>query len=249
MKIQLIANGSTARQRKIKRWGISFLVGNDVLFDTFGDVEVFARNVKKFRIDLSHIRYIVISHDDWDHIAGLWYVIDKYKTLTVYVGSHFNKELKEKICSFGVKLVEVKGPMMIREGVYTTGELAGGSTRGVLYEQSLVIKDGKRLGVITGCAHPQLLDILRAVRDYFHQNINVVMGGFHLKDMEIDRIKQIIDGLLKFGVAHVVPLHCTGAAAVKEFKRFYVNNYSRMREGDVMKSVQSGFLTWKGSIR
>jgi 7,8-dihydropterin-6-yl-methyl-4-(beta-D-ribofuranosyl)aminobenzene 5'-phosphate synthase len=232
MKIRLIADGSTKWQRMIKRWGISFLIGDDVIFDTFGDARVFLHNVKKYKIDLSNVRHVVISHDDWDHIAGLWVVLEKYKDLKVYVVPRFNAELKDRIRSLGVTLVEVSEPMMIRDGVYTTGELAGDSGRGVLYEQALMIKQGKRLGVVTGCAHPKLPDILRAAKDYFHQGIDILIGGFHLKDMEPDRIKEVVEGLLKFGVSHVVPLHCTGSVAVKEFKRFYVQNYSRLREGD-----------------
>lgn len=235
MNIRLIAEGSTKWQRMIRRWGISFLVGDDILFDTFGDDKVFWHNVRKFRIDLSKVRHVVISHDDWDHIAGLWRVIDKYKDLTVYVVPHFNKEFKERILSFGVKLVETPGPVMIREGVYTTGELAGGTARGVIYEQALVIKGEKRLGVITGCAHPKLPDILQAVKDQFHQKIGVIIGGFHLKDMELDRIREIVEGLPEFGVSHVVPLHCTGKEACREFRRFYVDNYAHLCEGDRME--------------
>ncbi|MFH0753576.1 MAG: MBL fold metallo-hydrolase [Candidatus Omnitrophota bacterium] len=232
MKIQLIADGSTPWQRIIKRWGISFLVGEDILFDTFGDARVFMANIKEQKIDLSKIRHVVISHDDWDHIAGLWAVLERYKDLNVYVVPRFKAELKDRIRSLGVVLVEVSEPMMIRDGVYSTGELSGASGRGLLYEQALMIKQGKRLGVVTGCAHPKLPDILRVAKNYFHQGIDVLIGGFHLKDIAPDRIKDVVEGLLKFGVSHVVPLHCTGAKAVKEFKRFYVNNYSHLCEGD-----------------
>jgi 7,8-dihydropterin-6-yl-methyl-4-(beta-D-ribofuranosyl)aminobenzene 5'-phosphate synthase len=235
MRIRLIAEGHTKWQRMIRRWGISFLVGEDVLFDTFGDAHVFLRNVKKHKIDLSKVRHVVISHDDWDHIAGLWDVLDKYKGLKVYVGPHFQADLKERICSSGATLIETPEPMMIREGVHTTGELAGGSMRGVLYEQALVIKDGGRLGVVTGCAHPKLPDILRAARDHFHKDINIVIGGFHLKDMDPPRIKEVVEGLVRFGVCRVGPLHCTGPAAVKAFKRFYIHNYYRLREGDTIE--------------
>lgn len=122
MKIQVIADGSTKWQSMIKRWGLSFLVGNDVLFDTFGSRRVFMSNVKEQNIDLSQIRHIVISHDDWDHIAGLWDVIDKYKDLKVYVGPHFQSQLKDKIRNSNVTLVETPSPIMIRDGVYTANQ-------------------------------------------------------------------------------------------------------------------------------
>ena len=233
MKVKLVADGSAKWQRMIKRWGIAFLIGDDVLFDTFGDARVFMSNVRKQKINLSKIRHVVISHDDWDHIAGLWSVLKEHKDLKVYVVPHFKVELKDKIRSFGVTLVETPEPTMIREGVYTSGELSGGSGRGILYEQAVVIKEeGGKLGVLTGCAHPKLPDILRAVRGHFHQNIGVAIGGFHLKDMELDQIREIVESLPKLGVCHVFPLHCTGRLAVKEFKRFYGEHYHRLREGD-----------------
>ena len=235
MKIQLIADGSTKWQRTIKRWGISFLIGEDVLFDTFGDPRVFEANVRKYKIDLSKVRHVVISHDDWDHIAGLWGVLERYKDLTVYVVPHFKKELKERIQSFGVKLVETPEPVMIRENVYTTGELVGASLRGMLYEQALVIKESGRLAVVTGCAHPKLSDILQAARSAFHQQVDLLIGGFHLKDMEPGMIREIVESLPRLGVCRVVPLHCTGKAAVKEFERFYVDNAISLREGSFIE--------------
>ncbi len=235
MKVRLIADGSTRWQRLIKRWGLSFLVGEDVLFDTFGDARVFLRNVRKHSIDLSAVRHVVISHDDWDHIAGLWDVLDRHKGLKVYVVPHFQAALKDRIRSYGVTLVEAPGPAMIRDGVYTTGELQGRAARGVLYEQALAIRDGARLGVVTGCAHPRLPDILQAVKDRFHQKINTVAGGFHLKDMEQGRIRDVVEGLSKFGVSRVAPLHCTGPAAVKEFRRFFVDNCFCLREGEAIE--------------
>ena len=234
MKVSLIAEGSTKEQRMARRWGISFLIGEDVLFDTFGDADVFMHNVRKFGIDLSRVRHVVISHDDWDHIAGLWPLIEMYKNLSVYVGPHFHQDLKNRIRSYGVKLVETPESMIIREGIYTTGELAGNSPRGILHEQSLVIRGKQSLGVITGCAHPCLVDILRSAREIFNQDTGVIVGGFHLKDMDRHEIKSIVESLSAFGVSSVVPLHCTGDFAVEEFRRVYGNNYIRLQEGDAL---------------
>ncbi len=63
MKLRLIAEGSTKKERKAMRWGISFLVG-DVLFDTFGREDIFRANVSRLKIDLSRIKHVVISHED-----------------------------------------------------------------------------------------------------------------------------------------------------------------------------------------
>jgi metal-dependent hydrolase (beta-lactamase superfamily II) len=43
MQIKVIAVGSTKWQRLIRRWGVSFLIDEDILFETFGDPYVFLR--------------------------------------------------------------------------------------------------------------------------------------------------------------------------------------------------------------
>ena len=59
MKFTLIAEGSTKWQRFICRWGVSFLIGEDVLFDTFGDPGVFFNNMREFNIDVAKIKHLV----------------------------------------------------------------------------------------------------------------------------------------------------------------------------------------------
>jgi len=55
MKVRLIAEGSTQRERKTLRWGVSFLVGG-VLFDAFGRADIFWENVRRHKIGLSRVR-------------------------------------------------------------------------------------------------------------------------------------------------------------------------------------------------
>jgi 7,8-dihydropterin-6-yl-methyl-4-(beta-D-ribofuranosyl)aminobenzene 5'-phosphate synthase len=84
MKIKIIATGSGRFERFIRRWGVSFLLGEDVLFDTFGDPQVFLKNMRKFKVDPGKVKHIILSHDHWDHISGLWYLLPA-RGYTVYV--------------------------------------------------------------------------------------------------------------------------------------------------------------------
>ena len=119
MQIKIIAVGSNKWEMLIRRWGISYLIGQDLLFDTFGDPYVFLRNAERMNIDLSKIKDIVISHDHWDHISGLWYVINRYKDVNVYICPNFDIKIKERIRSFGVKVVEVRGLLGIKDNIYS----------------------------------------------------------------------------------------------------------------------------------
>jgi len=58
-------------------------------------------NIHRFNIDTTEIRHIVISHDDWDHISGLWYLIHDRNDITVYVCPGFKEDIKGRIRSFG----------------------------------------------------------------------------------------------------------------------------------------------------
>ena len=115
MKIKLIADGSSRWEWFIRRWGISFLIGEDTIFDTFGDAGVFLENIRRFNVDIDKIRRIIISHDHWDHISGLWYLIGRRKDVTVYICPGFKEEIKNSIKSFGVGLVEASEGLFLRE--------------------------------------------------------------------------------------------------------------------------------------
>ncbi len=225
MKLTLIAEGSTKWQRFIRRWGVSYLLGEDVLFDTFGDAEVFLGNLTRMKIDASKIRHIVISHDHWDHLAGLWPFLEKHKNVTVYICPGFGSETKEKLASSGVTVVEGSGRQEIKEGIYTTGPIRGIYKSEAIEEQAIVLKTAEGLSVITGCAHPGITNILDQVTKNFGQPVFVLIGGFHLKDAPQETIDKIIRALKAIGVKKVVPLHCAGAVAQAAFRRAFGPDY------------------------
>ncbi|NCU27891.1 MBL fold metallo-hydrolase, partial [Candidatus Nomurabacteria bacterium] len=182
MKIQLIAEGSTKQERLIRRWGLSFIIGENVLFDAFGDAKVFQDNLKRFNVDILKIKHIVLSHDDWDHIAGLWDLLESKKDVCVYICPGFKEDIKQKILSFGVNLIEVKEAREITQNVYSSGELYGKAQDREIFEQSLVIKTKDGLVVICGCAHPGVNNIVNHVEAHFKEKVCALVGGFHLKD-------------------------------------------------------------------
>ena len=235
MNIKLIADGSAKWERFICRWGISFLIGEDILFDTFGDAGVFLKNCEKYNVDFAKIKHIVISHDDWDHIAGLWYVLNKHKNFTVYVCPNFSREIKERIRSFGVKVVEADKFLRIRNAVYTTGELTGESEGRVIYEQALVVKSSKGLIVITGCAHPGVINIISAAEKYFRDSVHCLIGGLHFKDMTAEEVMQVLIQLGKFNLKKIVPLHCTGKQSVLLIKEIFGNKCIKLKQGESLK--------------
>ncbi len=235
MQIKLIATGSSKWERFICKWGVSFLIGDDLLFDAFGDPGRLLNSIRRFNIDTTKIKHIAISHDDWDHISGLWYLIHDRKDITVYVCPCFKQDIKDRISSFGVQLVEANDGIFIKEGVYSTGQLYAESEEEKIYEQSLVIKTTRGLALITGCAHPGIINIVDSVRQRFNENIYLIMGGLHLKDRSVSQIEEVISRLRSYGVEKIAPLHCTGKIAGRLFRAEFKDSCIFMKPGDIIE--------------
>lgn len=231
MKIKLIAEGSTKWERFIKHWGISFVIDENVLFDTFGDAKVFWRNLKRLRIASEKIRHIIISHDHWDHLAGLWLFLEKHKDVTVYICPEFSRETKERIVSLGARVVEAAGPLEIKKDIYTTGPIKGVYAGQDIYEQAIVIKTAQGLAIITGCAHPGITAIVDHAKKHFGDPLFMAAGGFHLKDAAQETVEKTASVLKSAGIKKVVPLHCTGALAQGVFKRVWRKDYISLSSG------------------
>jgi 7,8-dihydropterin-6-yl-methyl-4-(beta-D-ribofuranosyl)aminobenzene 5'-phosphate synthase len=236
MQIKIIAVGSTKWEMFLCRWGISYLIGQDLLFDTFGDPYVFLRNVKSLNIDLSKIKHIVISHDHWDHIAGLWYVINRFKDVNVYICPNFDIKIKERIKSFGVNVVEVRGLLGIKDNIYSTGEIEGSFRNISISEQALVVNSENGLIVVTGCAHPGILKIIEKVKAKFPgERIYLVLGGFHLMDQDKRAIEIVAENFKKIDIIKVGPTHCSGKLAEEIFKKTYQNNFVAIKTGQALE--------------
>jgi 7,8-dihydropterin-6-yl-methyl-4-(beta-D-ribofuranosyl)aminobenzene 5'-phosphate synthase len=169
-----------------------FIEKKGILFDTGGDVDTLFFNMQKFRVDPLSIRIIVLSHEHRDHTGGIQ-IINYCGKVDVFVPVSFSERFKGWLASHpNVRLHEIQELGEVCEGVFTTGELGQ-----LIKEQSLIVKTGNGLTVITGCAHPGLENILRAVSKL--GDIYGVVGGFH-SFSKLEALK---------GMHLIVPCHCT----------------------------------------
>ncbi|MDD5255368.1 MAG: MBL fold metallo-hydrolase [Candidatus Omnitrophica bacterium] len=235
MQITVIATGSSKWERFIRSWGVSFLLGDDILFDTFGDPGAFLENTRRLGIDTRKIKHIVISHDDWDHIGGLWYILNDRKDLTVYICPGFKAKTKERIRSYGVSVIETSGSTRIKDGVYSTGELCGESRGRKIYEQSLAIQTARGTAVVCGCAHPGIINILDTAQRQLGGAAYLAMGGFHLKDLRQKEIADIISGLQSRGLKIIAPMHCTGGPATRMLKESFAGGFIPVKQGSLIE--------------
>lgn len=214
-------------------WGFSCLIQGlekTILFDTGGDGEVLISNIKKLNINPRDIDVIFLSHEHWDHTGGLNDFLKENKNIVVYLLPSFPEDIKKSILNSGAKPVEIKSPTYLGNRVGSTGELST-----LIKEQSLAIKTDKGLVIITGCAHPGIVQILKKAKEYFKQDIYQVIGGFHLGDFSDTEIKEIIRQFRKLGVKKVGPCHCSGDRCRELFKEEYQKDYIEIGVGKFIK--------------
>jgi len=96
----------------------------------------------------------------------------------------------------------------------------------VIKEQSLVITTSKGLVIITGCAHPGVVNVIRTAKEIVPDDrVYLVMGGFHLSGASSAQIESIIDSFVELGVERVAPCHCSGDEARRLFEERYGEDY------------------------
>ncbi|GAG77237.1 unnamed protein product, partial [marine sediment metagenome] len=190
------------------RWGISlFIEGLDenILFDTGGDGKVLLSNMDKLKIDHKDIDIVVLSHIHADHVGGLWDILEKNNKISVYLPNSFPRDFKDRAAKMSKEAIFADKPVKICNRVWSTGELGTW-----MREQSLIIGTEKGTIVITGCAHPGVVNIVRFAKNYLNKDIYLVLGGFHLMAYSESQVKEIIKQLKQLGVKKVGPSHCTG---------------------------------------
>jgi 7,8-dihydropterin-6-yl-methyl-4-(beta-D-ribofuranosyl)aminobenzene 5'-phosphate synthase len=177
-------------------------------------------NMQQLGIYPKEIDVVVLSHIHGDHIGGLDGLLKANPDVTVYFPTTFPMRFKGSLTRLGIKMVEVNDPARICKGVYSIGVLGSW-----MKEQSLSVSTDRGVIVITGCAHPGIVNILKTVNKINEDPILLVMGGFHLGAMRKAQLEKIIADFRVLGVEKVGPCHCTGELARQTFKLGYGNDF------------------------
>jgi 7,8-dihydropterin-6-yl-methyl-4-(beta-D-ribofuranosyl)aminobenzene 5'-phosphate synthase len=210
-------------------WGFScFIQGMErtILFDTGGDGTTLLSNMEKLKIKPEQVDLIFLSHNHSDHTGGLQDFLKKKHKVKVFLPQSFPFRFKKDIKNSGAQYIEIKEPTEICKDVFSTGEL-GLSIK----EQSLLIKTEKGLVVITGCAHPGIVEIVKKAKKLLNDDIYLILGGFHLLNSSEEKIKMIVLEFKKLGVKKVAPCHCSGELCQKIFDDEYKQDFIKLGAG------------------
>jgi 7,8-dihydropterin-6-yl-methyl-4-(beta-D-ribofuranosyl)aminobenzene 5'-phosphate synthase len=98
-----------------------------------------------------------------------------------------------------------------------------------------VLDKEKGLIVITGCAHPGIVDILKKAKQMLSdKEIYLVMGGFHLGGFSEVKLESVIEEFKRLGVKKVAPSHCSGELFRELAKQKYKKNFLEGGVGQVI---------------
>ncbi len=223
LKLSILFDNYPHNPRMETSWGFScFIEGaeKNLLFDTGADGKILHHNMETAGIDPGQIDIILLSHNHWDHTGGLEALLPDIRDVGIYIPESFAGKFKNSIEKHGNRLYGVNDFAEILPAVYTTGEMGF-----MIIEQSLISRTDKGLVVMTGCAHPGIIDIVARADEAFEDPINLVMGGFHYRDKSKAECRQLAKFLKERSVQKVMPTHCSGDQTREILKEAFGENY------------------------
>jgi 7,8-dihydropterin-6-yl-methyl-4-(beta-D-ribofuranosyl)aminobenzene 5'-phosphate synthase len=230
--VTILFDNYSADDRLGTDWGFAALIeapGHTVLFDTGNDGAILLENMRLMGKDPMVIESVVLSHAHGDHTNGLQALLDLGVRPRIFLLSAFPDELKGT-AGASAEVVEVSQGQEIAPGMRTTGQVGE-----AIPEQALVLETEAGVVVLTGCAHPGVVQMVERAREVTRGPIHLVMGGFHLGGVPEAEVRAIIGQFREMGVERAGPTHCTGDPAIALFREEYGEQYQPLGVGRVLR--------------
>ena len=233
LRLTVVYNNIPCDSRLRTGWGFSCIIeGTEqtILFDTGGDPEILLGNMTLMGIDPASVNTVFLSHIHADHTGGLEGFLRRNSHVTVFVPESFPISFRQAITGYGAKPRAVGDFVRLFDSVYSSGEMGDW-----IKEQALIVETSSGLVIITGCAHPGIVNVVKEAKARLKNDIFLLMGGFHLSGRTSARIREIIRTLKGLGVKKVAPSHCTGEQAMVLFKEAWENDFLESGAGAVIE--------------
>jgi len=223
LRMTVLFNNVPHRAGLQSGWGFACLITSadgSILFDTGADGAVLLSNMRRLGLDPTDVDAIVLSHIHADHTGGLDEFLAERAGVDVWLPADFPPAFQRGVAERGARVRPVGAGGRLFGNAFSTGPLRDG-----IVEQALILDTANGLVVITGCAHPGIVHIAETAGRLTGKRVHLLMGGFHLMGKRRPEIQAIIARLQALGVEKVAPSHCTGEAAIAQFRRAWGKDF------------------------
>jgi 7,8-dihydropterin-6-yl-methyl-4-(beta-D-ribofuranosyl)aminobenzene 5'-phosphate synthase len=231
--ITVVYDNVTTREDLRPSWGFSCLIQGlekIILFDTGADGPTLLSNMQALNLSPATIDAVVLSHLHGDHTGGLGDLLKVNSAVTVFGLDSFPEHLKAEVTDSGAQLVTVTDSVSVCPNALLTGQMGAS-----VPESGLIVKTSQGLVIITGCAHPGIVEMIERSVELGGARPYLVMGGFHLFGASRQVIRDIIARFRSLDVVKVAPCHCTGPEAIEMFHQNFQEDYQPCGVGQVIE--------------
>ncbi len=215
-----------------------------ILFDA-GKTDIFADNAKKLGIDLQEVDLMILSHGHYDHGGGISRFLKENDHAKIYMQreafGNFYAERNEYIgidttLKLSDRIVYTEDYLQLEEGLELctcnekkkkypveshgmhTLSPEGKELDQFFHEQYLIITEGDKKTVISGCSHKGILNIMSWLKP------DVIVGGFHFYPLDVngagkEKLDLSIQELLEYETMYYT-CHCTGSTQYQYLKGY-----------------------------
>ena len=198
------------------------------------------KNVSKLELDYSKISCVFVSHIHGDHMGGLFEILEKSNKPQLYLPFSYPRHRGEQLGDQAERdfeallsrfrplvsaIIQTKESAKVGDSFMSTGMIEDES-----YEQSLIIPTSKGVIIITGCAHPGIVETVRRAIELTEQEVLLVLGGFHLMQTDASEVRLIAQELRQL-TKYIGPCHCTVGDAQAIFKDIFKTDNIDIKAG------------------
>lgn len=221
--------------------------GQKLLFD-MGQTDLFLRNAQALGVPLDEVDTAFVSHGHYDHGGGLAAFLGVNRRAPVYLHKqafepHFSQKpdgirpigLDTALADSG-RLILTDSVTEIDDTLTLFSDVTGqdccpGGNRTLFerengqyvpdrfaHEQSLIVREGDKVALFTGCAHRGVVNICARAKEIIGRDPDFVIGGMHLfspstgKSEPDENIRAVASRLAQTGSCYYT-CHCTGQHA------------------------------------